>query len=71
MLVNDFIDEIDFSVQVGKHYKGIQWKKLIEKVKGKKKSYLEEEYAFGIYQISPVPTNKKNQFTLSPSSEFF
>lgn len=67
-MLKDYIEEIDFSVCLCKPNEKIPWKKIIEKTKGKKKTYNEKDYAFGIYQILPIPDDfkkKERQFFFS------
>ena len=70
--MEDYLDEIIFSVKMCKPHTPIPWEKILEKVNGKKKKkkYREEDYAFGIYQILPYPLDPKEENPFRPHLEF-
>jgi hypothetical protein len=70
--LEDYLDEIFFSVKMCKDHTPIPWEKILEKVneKKKKKKYLEEDYAFGVYQILPYPNDPEEKNLLKPNLEF-
>lgn len=70
-MIADYIGEIDFSVKMNKSHTLIPWRKILKKVKGEEKKYSELDYAFGIYQIQPCPSENKEGVNLAPSSEIF
>ncbi|MBS3777740.1 MAG: hypothetical protein KGY50_00425 [Candidatus Thermoplasmatota archaeon] len=62
--MKDYLEEIDFSVKICDPTHTPPWKKMLKKVKQKKKTYDEKEYAFGIYQILPNPPEKESNHKL-------
>ncbi len=68
-MIDDYIEDIDFSVTMIKPHTPIPWEKILKKVKEKKKPYSERDYAFGIYQELPIPPNEKDKIMLTPDSE--
>jgi hypothetical protein len=63
--MKDYLEEIDFSVKFCHPTHTPPWKKLLKKVKEKKKTYDEKDYAFGIYQILPNPAEKEKDHKLN------
>lgn len=63
--MKDYLEEIDFSVKFCDPTHTPPWKKMLKKVKEKKKTYDEKDYAFGIYQILDFPPEKEKNLKLN------
>ena len=60
MLSTEYIDDNDFSGCIKLTTSSARWKDLLlESKKKQKKDYDEKDYAFGIYQIQPIPPEKE------------